>query len=337
MLKEKKISMRELAKRAEVSSATVSRVLNGKIDKNNVKYTKVMELINKYNYTRKRKLPENKYRILCINLYKENNMFTHAFLYEQELARQCTLAGYELLIIHETEEIFNKLLLKEYNVHGVIYIHRKNINSITNINQIVAITCLETQAHCSSVGIDYSIGVIKSLIYLKERGHQRIAFFCESKLQLSNENPRQYCLQQNYKAAEVAFIDELIWQENFKREKHVSVIKKAAKYYATLKNPPTALLIADAYAPSFYEELRKNGFRIPEDISIIGFDNFPMGGMLSPPLTTIKPAISKTASEAIRILIEKINNPSTCNVRVLVEPELIERDSVKILANNNLN
>jgi LacI family transcriptional regulator len=87
------------------------------------------------------------------------------------------------------------------------------------------------------------------------------------------------------------------------------------------------VLAGDCYAPAFYEILRRKKLRIPEDISIIGFDDSPIASALLPELNTVRQPFNEMAREALRLLIEKMNDNNAPIKKILIKPELIIRNS----------
>lgn len=98
------------------------------------------------------------------------------------------------------------------------------------------------------------------------------------------------------------------------------------------KKMPTAFVCSsDAVAFDLVKKLQKEGYRVPEDVSVVGFDNFIYSEMSSPKITTYGVDTDAMVINAIRIILEKIENSNYSVGRVLVAGTLIERHSVKPL------
>lgn len=92
------------------------------------------------------------------------------------------------------------------------------------------------------------------------------------------------------------------------------------------------VFISDFLAISFYRAVNELGFKIPEDYSIIGFDNLDIASALSPPLTTINQSRIDIGHEAVRLLLYNLNNPNNrVFKKVINNPYLVLRNSVKKL------
>jgi LacI family transcriptional regulator len=104
------------------------------------------------------------------------------------------------------------------------------------------------------------------------------------------------------------------------------LIKKKTLFFTGI------IFISDFLAISFYKVANALGLKIPDDYSIVGFDNIDITSALNPPLTTINQSRKEIGYEAVRILLNNINNPkSRVFEKAINEPYLIIRDSVKKL------
>ncbi|MEG1427702.1 MAG: substrate-binding domain-containing protein, partial [Oscillospiraceae bacterium] len=93
---------------------------------------------------------------------------------------------------------------------------------------------------------------------------------------------------------------------------------------------PTAFFADnDIIALGAMKALCENGYKIPEDISVIGFDDLPFGAISSPSLTTIRVYKQEMGQTAVRRLIETIKNESSIKTKIQVCNTFVERDSVR--------
>ena len=97
-----------------------------------------------------------------------------------------------------------------------------------------------------------------------------------------------------------------------------------------LEYHPTALLcFNDEMAFGAREAIAEEGLRVPEDVSLIGFDNWDMSGYNSMKLTTVERSMSEIAKEGTRVLLRRIEDGVEDNSRTVLENRLIVRDTVK--------
>lgn len=103
----------------------------------------------------------------------------------------------------------------------------------------------------------------------------------------------------------------------------------AAQQWLKLANPPTAVFCAsDEMAVGFMGAVQHHGIRVPEDVSIVGFDNIEVVGHLSPALTTIRQRRTQIGEQAAQLLLNMIEAGSLTGASKVIEVELICRDSV---------
>lgn len=94
----------------------------------------------------------------------------------------------------------------------------------------------------------------------------------------------------------------------------------------------TAVFVAnDAMAIGALSAIQTAGLRVPDDISVIGYDGIWLGAVASPPLTTVAASLSDVARVALSLLQDRMRDPSTLPRRVLVETRLVERESCRVV------
>lgn len=95
-----------------------------------------------------------------------------------------------------------------------------------------------------------------------------------------------------------------------------------------LKSPPTAIFATnDIVAIGAWRKLLEQGFNIPQDVSLLGFDNVELGRLLLPPLTTIAQNISRLGAYATELLLSHFGNPMAVGRGAVVAPQLLVRGS----------
>ena len=105
---------------------------------------------------------------------------------------------------------------------------------------------------------------------------------------------------------------------------------RAADWFADTKADITAVVAtADVLAIGLMKGFYEKGIRVPEEVSIIGFDDLDISKYTTPGLTTVKQPISAKGERAVEILIENIENPKMEKVEEVFPVELIERQSIR--------
>lgn len=124
--------------------------------------------------------------------------------------------------------------------------------------------------------------------------------------------------------AGIAFDPDLILQENF----HYEAGLAGARYLLGLKDPPTAIFaLSDLVALGVVDSCRRRGVRIPEDVSLIGFDDTPLARSYVPALTTIRQPLEAMGSAAVTLLDNARRQPGADWARFQLETRLVVRDS----------
>jgi len=105
----------------------------------------------------------------------------------------------------------------------------------------------------------------------------------------------------------------------------------ATKELLSQIKPDAILAMNDIMALGVLKYLRENGYLVPNDISVAGYDNLIYTTLLETPLTTVEQPVEEICRKAVETVISKINNPSFTNEKIFLSPELIIRESTKII------
>lgn len=166
-------------------------------------------------------------------------------------------------------------------------------------------------------------GAFEATQYLIELGHERIAFITGA-THTSSAFERQNGYRAALEEAGIAFDPELVGQGTFLRPDAY----QATEALLDLPDPPTAIFAAnDVSAFGVIDAVRNRGLRIPDDISVIGFDDIPEASTTRPALTTVRQPLTEMGSVAAEMLLEYIENPDLPTRRVVLQTELIFRES----------
>jgi len=173
---------------------------------------------------------------------------------------------------------------------------------------------------------DNKKGIEEAVKYLEKLGHRKIGIINGSQLYNNFRERRE-----GYQSAFKKF--KLPWREKWHLEVDIPINKQCLmelKNYFARPELPTAILIAyDRIAVECLKTIKARGLRIPEDISIIGFDDLEWSVHTEPPLTTIKVFREKMGELAVENLLKMIEEGKTEVPRVTVPTELIIRESCK--------
>jgi LacI family transcriptional regulator len=187
----------------------------------------------------------------------------------------------------------------------------------------VLIDQADTTEQSAAVNATNWQGAYEATQYLINLGHRRIGFIT-GLMELSSAVERL----EGYRAAlsdhEIPVRDELIVGGDFWPGGGYA----AAQQLLTLSEVPTAIFASnDLSAFGVMEAIRQRGFRIPEDISVVGFDDIPQASIVYPKLTTVRQPLDQIGRVAAKMLLEHIENPERSLRRVTLSTHLIVRDS----------
>ncbi|MFD2924446.1 LacI family DNA-binding transcriptional regulator [Halobacillus naozhouensis] len=328
-----KVTMKQIAKEANVSTATVSHVINGTKHITEEKYKKIMEIINKYNYmpnSTAKNLRQKKTKTAGLIVSSFPDTFITEMVYGvEERAREM---GYNLLLINTNEdrnyeeETMN--LLYSRMVDGVILSPTSNdieyLNKFTNEEFPVVLVNRynDTAKNIPKVtGDNFQTGY-DATIHLLRHGHKKIGMiYGVSNVSTTDDRIRGY--------KEALNQHNIPFNENYMELGHATVLGGAAAVKSLLKRHSdiTALFIQnDLMTIGAISQIKESLLNIPEDIALIGFGDFASAPIIDPPVTNIMlppDIIGRTAFDA---LLSKINN-SDYKKHIELPPSLITRKS----------
>jgi LacI family transcriptional regulator len=328
----KTITIADIAKMANVSKATVSYVINNKKGVSLDVRKKIQRIIKESNYkpnTMARALAGKHTNSVGLIIPDISDMFYANIIRGVEKASG--KFGYFLNLFtthanpekeHEVFDFFTSSM-----ADGVIvmtYFVGKEVTRKLRQRKIPFVFLdFPYDDDIYSVSVDNFEGGFKATNYLISLGHKKIAFLHGP--EAARDSKARY--RGYLKALEehnIPFDKDLVLKGDFLRQSGF----KAAKKLIENKKMPTALFAAnDQMALGAMSALKKEGYRIPEDISIIGFDNTEASSFSKPTLTTIMQPIFEMGSLAAKTLISLINGKTPEKKRYLLKTRLIERQS----------
>ncbi|EKO3925952.1 LacI family DNA-binding transcriptional regulator [Vibrio metschnikovii] len=191
---------------------------------------------------------------------------------------------------------------------------------------IVLINRVIPEMLTSCIDIDNEVGGKLATQYLLQMGHTYIACIT-GPLDKSDARGRLQGYRRALEEAGLEYRDALVVEAGFTEETGVSAMNKLLKRGVRF----TAVFASnDHMAFGAFEVLKREGFSVPEDISLVGFDNVLFTRYLTPGLTTVNFPIEEMSTEAVQLTIQKLNK-NKCDVNFKLSPALVVRNSVKDL------
>ncbi len=327
-------TIKDVARVAGVHSSTVSRVINGKPCISQETAKRVFSAIERLDYTPNalaRSLKTKKIQTLAMLIPDISNPFFAGLARGvEDTANQY---GYNVILCN-TDDCFEKeviylKLLAEKRVEGLIVataqIRDKSILELgkTGCPYILLSRNIKGLQE-NSISIDDIAGGYLATEYLINLGHRNIAHIA-GPYNTTTALDRIKGFKKALLNYGVPFQKQYIGEGDFRIKGGYQVMKQ----FLRLENPPTAVFTAnDLLAVGAMEAIRENGYDVPADISIIGFDDIKLASYFSPPLTTIRQPMVEMGSLAIIKLLERIEHNLT-QPNILIKPELVVRKSCR--------
>lgn len=333
-----RVTIRDVAAESNVSVATVSYVLNGKKKVSEETKQKILDVIDRLGFVpdlNARGLSVKDTKLLGVVVPQTepgSKLMFHNIFYSELLgsieyaARQ---RGYHV-IISATDVTENYLqLIQERNLAGVIIIgtyQNRFFCELKNLDvPVVLIDSYCKYDYFHKLRIDDENSSYRATEYVIHQGHKKIAL-------VTGHLKEDGVMQKRYKGFLSALQDhglqfdqENLYEATVDYESGVS----AANWFADMKADITAVVAAaDVLAIGLMKGFYERGIKVPEDVSVIGFDDLDISKFTTPGLTTIKQPISAKGERAVEILIENIEKPKMKKVEEVFSVELIERQSV---------
>ena len=218
------------------------------------------------------------------------------------------------------------------NIDGIIIFDVISKITLKNIqrNTTIPILLIDNHKNYSNIfGVDNDDlrGSYKATKYIVKQGHKKIGY-----LGLPDSHPLgKECWKGFLKAIKESNLKEhVVYKECGFGIK--SGRKAISKLLSQKKQLPTAFFCTNDYiAIGAIEQLKKEGFKIPEDISFVGMDDMELSSEIDPPLTTIKIKMEKIGILGIRKIIALINNNYEGEIKTIVDNDLIIRKSCRMM------
>lgn len=326
-----KVTIYDVAKEAKVSIATVSKVLNktGRISDKTKR--KVLEVIEELDYR-----PNMMASALMGKQTKTIGLLIPdlANPFFSELARSIEDRGQELgynLVMCSTDYKMEKenkylTLLKQKNVDGFIlasgFEKLEKVEELIKQDIPVAIVARDFPMFpVNAVALDDFMGGYQAASYLIELGHRRIGVIARN-VWSNRERLRgfKHALQEN----NLEFLSDFTFIEG----SSVEAGKAIADKYLSGTNIPTAIFACnDLLAAGAIQAAKENGLNVPEQLSVVGFDNTIIARIVEPPLTTIAQPIQNMGEQVMDLIVSMIEGEKREKFRLTLLPSLVERGS----------
>ncbi|OBX08067.1 substrate-binding domain-containing protein [Gallibacterium genomosp. 3] len=329
-------TMKDIARIAKVSTSTVSHVINNSRYVSDEMREKIMKVVHELNYTPSavaRSLKVKETKTLGMLVTATSNPFFAEVVSGVE--HYCNQHQYNLIISStdgdEARLLQNIQTLIQKQVDGLLLMYSDSRHSIVKqLNVQLPMVIMDwwpTALNADRIYENSESGAYLATKTLIEQGHQKIAIIT-GKLDKSLAHNRLIGYKKALQDANLTVHPEWIIESHFDFEGGVEGMKKLLQ----CTDRPTAIFAcSDTIAVGVYQVAWQHGLRIPEDLSVIGYDNIMLSQYLTPPLTTIHQPKAELGELAVETLLQRIKSPQQEYKTLMLEPQLIWRQSIKKL------
>ena len=327
----RKVTIAAIARLAGVSVPTVSRVINGRSDVSPQTRERVEELLTRHGYRRRPASMRTSSGLIDLVFNDLDSPWAVEIIRGVEDVAHAAGIGTVVSAIHRRTASAKQWLdnMRSRATEGVIFV----ISTLEpplqaelrrlNIPVVIVDPAGVPPQEAPTIGATNWAGSLRATEYLIGLGHRRIGFIAGPP-QLMCSRARLDGYRTALETAGLSFDDDLVFQGDFYHESGFT----GGSRLLQLPEPPTAIFASsDQMALGVYEAVRRAGLRVPDDVSVVGFDDLPEVRWSSPPLTTIRQPLAEMGMVAARTVLrlaqrEKIESP-----RIELATELVVRDS----------
>lgn len=304
----KSVTIQDVAKAAGVSVSTVSRVLNNRFDVALETSQKVQQVIQEMEYTSSlaaRGMRSHSTNVIgmvmpdiaslyCVEIMRGVNQVIARLNYDLIIYTNGDVRKYGTA----DQERRYVTLLNGGITDGVIVVTPAATDFSTDAPVVIIDPNNETPAYPAIISTNHE-GTLTAMNYLTGLGHRRIGFIT-GRLDLVSARVRLQGYKDGLAAANIPVDDALIQVGDYTAETAV----ECTRALLSLENPPTVIFASnDMSAMGVYQAARGLGVRIPEDLSVIGFDNIRESKYLEPPLTTVDQFLAEMGVIAAEMVV----------------------------------
>jgi LacI family transcriptional regulator len=333
----KRVTIDRVAQVAGVSAQTVSRVLNNRPDVSAETRARIKEIMRELGYQPSaiaQSLASQRTRTLgLITADFSDYFFTQVIVGAEQESRQ---HGYLFMLgstaLNPQNEPEYIRLFSEQHVAGFLFARASTASGSREFFDLsqsgIPIVIVPNDYHVSGlsltvVDVDNVMGGRLAARYLLDGGHRRIAMI-KGPRRWKSVDDRSEGFRLELEADGLQVTDQLVGEGDW---------SYASGYRATMQlldsgDPFTAVFVQnDQMAIGAMRALREAGRHIPDDVAMVGYDDVPAAEYADPPLTTIRQPTCEVGKLAARLLIQRIEKEDQPDEMVLLEPELVRRET----------
>lgn len=328
-----KVTIIDVAAAAGVSFGTVSRVINNDIHVKPETRDRVIDAMSRLGFVANRQarsLAGGKTNTIGMLVPDLGTGYIGEII--RGVDAELGLVGYDLMLYttHRTpaKEANYVANLAQGMVDGLLMVLPRNpvdfVGELTRRDfPFVLIDHQGTGRECPAVGATNWQGAYNAAEYLISLGHQRIGFITGS-MDLGAAQDRLEGYKAAMRTSHMIPNPDLIYEGTFNQPEGYTGAMKLLE----MRDRPTAIFASnDVMAMGVMDAVRSQGLRIPDDISVVGFDDIPQAALVRPDLTTVRQPLEQMGRVATQMLLDMLKNPDSRPNRIELPTDLIVRSS----------
>ncbi len=332
------VTIKDIAKIAKCAPSTVSKALNNKSDVSEKTRNRIKKIAADNNFhlpVHPDDNPNQQTENIGVVFCREEKPLSGNPFYSRVLEGvegELVINNYNLILTLLGEEFNGQTpkMIKENKIDGLVavgYMDKKFIQILKNYKTpTVFVDPVDYDIDYQKVIIDNEQGGYLAAKHLLGKGHKRIAFV-SGNLQRASFRLRFEGFKKALAVENIPVNDDLVKTSGIENGYELT------RELLNMNPPPSAIFYGnDTNALLGYKAINDSRLRIPDDISVVGFDDIAMAKYSDPPLTTIKVYKEEIGSIAVRKLLEAINSDGPeIAVTTIMPVKLVERESVKTI------
>ena len=336
-IRRKKVTMKDIAEKLNLSINAVSLALNNKGGISEETRKIILKTANELGYFDENPnfTPKSHFKSICLLIeernFRDTSFYTKVIL---GIENQAKRYDYDIVVSFINPGNFEvPVNVKGKRVSGVLIVGTIKDEHLMEILEYGVPTVLVDHASFTvstdAILTQNMVGAYRAVQYLVKKGHKQIGFFGEIDFSLSfkerwlgfNEGMRSAGLKVDQEYCILEKVERYVLARNYERVMEI---------ISGLKRLPTAWVCSnDNAAITLCNALSALGIKVPDDISIIGFDDIDLCNIMRPRLTTIRVNKELMGAQAVDRLLQLIQQPEIHRKHISMEVSLIERESVR--------
>ncbi|HHY83123.1 MAG TPA: LacI family transcriptional regulator [Clostridiales bacterium] len=333
-----KITLQVIADKLNISKNTVSKALRGMPGVSDELRRNIIQIAEELGYLKNSSnngvqgdIQVNITLVCRKEFFNEASFWSQVFFGIMDYSGKNNNISIRTITVDKDEKTYSALNFTSMPCDGYLVVGTISDELLLKINEtglpMVVVDFYNNEIECDYVNTANSRGIYKAVKYLYENNHARIGF-------ISNREGA-YSFSQRYEAYlkymkhfDLPTNEKYIWLDAVYEDTQYYK-DKMQKLYSQPDFPTAWICVNDNTALAFYNALKEMNISVPDDISIIGFDN--IASIFTPFLTTIEVPRKAIGQRAVEQLMHRINNPNEPYVSIQINTTLVERSSVKKL------